>query len=38
VLELQPAFRYSRRFAGVGCEPKLAASLSEALHVTGLPE
>jgi TolB-like protein/Tfp pilus assembly protein PilF len=38
VLELQPAFRYSRQFAGVDCAPALAASLSEALHTTGLPE
>ena len=38
VLELQPAFRYSRQFAGVDCAPVLAASLSEALRATGLPE
>ena len=38
VLELQPAFRYSRQFAGVDCAPALAASLSEALRPTGLPE
>ncbi len=38
VLELQPAFRYSRQFLGVDCAPALAASLSEALHVSGLPE
>jgi TolB-like protein/DNA-binding winged helix-turn-helix (wHTH) protein len=38
VLILQPAFRYSRQFAGVDCAPALAASLGEALHVTGLPE
>jgi len=38
VLELQPAFRYSRQFAGVDCAPSLAASLSEALRATGLPE
>jgi len=38
VLELQPAFRYSRQFAGVDCAPALAASLSEALRATGLPE
>jgi TolB-like protein len=38
VLELQPAFRYSLQFAGVDCAPELAASLSEALHATGLPE
>lgn len=38
VLELQPAFQYSRQFAGVDCAPALAASLSEALRPTGLPE
>ena len=38
VLELQPAFRYSRQFAGVDCAPALAASLSEALRAAGLPE
>jgi len=38
VLELQPAFRYSRQFSGVDCAPVLAASLGEALRVTGLPE
>ena len=38
VLELQPSFRYSRQFAGVDCAPALAASLSEALSLTGLPE
>lgn len=38
VLELQPAFRYSRQFAGVNCAPALAASLSEALRAAGLPE
>lgn len=38
VLELQPAFKYSRQFAGVDCAPALAASLSEALRLTGLPE
>jgi TolB-like protein len=38
VLELQPAFRYSRQFSGVDCAPALAASLSEALRATGLPE
>ena len=37
VLELQPAFRYSRQFSGVDCAPALAASLSEALRATGLP-
>ena len=38
VLELQPALRYNQHFAGVDCEPTLAASLSEALRATGLPE
>jgi adenylate cyclase len=38
VLELQPAFRYGRQFSGVDCAPALAASLSEALHIAGLPE
>ena len=38
VLELQPVFRYSRFLAGVDCEPRLAASLSEALRDAGLPE
>jgi TolB-like protein len=38
VLELQPAFRYSRQFSGVDCAAALAASLSEALRATGLPE
>jgi TolB-like protein/Tfp pilus assembly protein PilF len=38
VLELQPAFRYSRQFFGVDCAPALAASLSEALRDTGLLE
>jgi tetratricopeptide (TPR) repeat protein len=38
VLNLQPAFRYSRQFSGVDCAPALAVSLGEALHETGLPE
>lgn len=38
VLELQPAFRYSRQFAGVDCAPALAAALGEALRAAGLPE
>jgi TolB-like protein len=38
VLELQPAFRYSRQFAGVDCAPALAAALDDALHNAGLPE
>jgi TolB-like protein len=38
VLELQPAFRYSRQFAGVNCAPELAEALGGALRVAGLPE
>ena len=38
VLELQPAFRYSRQFLGVNCAPVLATSLGEALRAAGLPE
>jgi tetratricopeptide (TPR) repeat protein len=38
VLRLQPSFRYNRQFAGVSCEPTLAAALGEALQVAGLPE
>jgi adenylate cyclase len=38
VLELQPTFRYGKQFSGVNCAPALAASLSEALRETGLPE
>jgi tetratricopeptide (TPR) repeat protein len=38
VLELQPTFRYSKQFSGVNCAPSLAASLSNALRETGLPE
>jgi len=38
VMELQPAFRYSRQFAGVDCAPGLAAALGEALRTAGLPE
>lgn len=38
VLELQPAFRYSRQLSGVDCAPALAASLGEALLAAGLPE
>jgi TolB-like protein/Tfp pilus assembly protein PilF len=37
-LELQPALRYGRHLAGVDCAPALAASLSDALSATGLPE
>jgi len=38
VLELQPSYRFGKHFAGVDCAPPLAASLSEALSVAGLPE
>jgi len=38
VLELQPNFRFSRQFAGVAADPKLAASMGEALRAAGLPE
>jgi TolB-like protein/Tfp pilus assembly protein PilF len=38
VMKLQPAFRYSRQFSGANCAPALAASLSEALRATGLPD
>src|SRR5581483_7322590 len=38
VMELQPAFRYSRQFAGVDCAPQLARALGEALHAAELPE
>ena len=38
VLELHPAFRYSRQFAGVDCAPALAASMADALRMVGLPE
>lgn len=38
VLELQPAFRYSRQFAGVNCAPALAETLGGALRDAGLPE
>ncbi|WP_234684105.1 winged helix-turn-helix domain-containing tetratricopeptide repeat protein [Bradyrhizobium monzae] len=38
VLELHPAFRYSRQFKGVNCAPALASSLGEALRAAGLPE
>jgi tetratricopeptide (TPR) repeat protein len=38
VLELQPAFRYSRQFAGVNCAPALAEALGGALRTAGLPE
>jgi TolB-like protein len=38
VLQLQPNFRYSRQFAGVGCAPALAEKMGEALSAVGLPE
>ncbi|MGE3710701.1 MAG: winged helix-turn-helix domain-containing tetratricopeptide repeat protein [Hyphomicrobiaceae bacterium] len=38
VLQLQPNFRCSRQFAGVGCAPALAAKMAEALSAAGLPE
>jgi len=38
VLELQPAFRYSRQFAGVNCASALADALGGALQAAGLPE
>lgn len=38
VLELQPAFRYGRQFAGVNCAPALAEVLGGALREAGLPE
>ncbi|MGD9769159.1 MAG: tetratricopeptide repeat protein, partial [Pseudolabrys sp.] len=38
VLELQPAFRYGRQFAGVNCAPSLAEVLGGALRDAGLPE
>ena len=38
VLQLQPNFRYSRQFAGVGCAPALAAKMGAALSAAGLPE
>ncbi len=38
VLELQPAFRYSRQFAGVNCAPALADALGASLRAAGLPE
>jgi hypothetical protein len=38
VLELHPAFRYSRQFSGVDCAPELSAALGEMLSAAGLPE
>lgn len=37
-LELQPALRFSQQFAGVDCDPTLAAMLRESLLSAGLPE
>lgn len=37
-LQLQPSFRFSRQFAGVGCAPALAAKMADALQAAGLPE
>ena len=38
LMEREPAFRLSKLFAGMDCAPALAASLSEALRATGVPE
>ncbi|SCB50032.1 Tetratricopeptide repeat-containing protein [Rhizobium miluonense] len=38
VLELQPAFRYGRQFAGVNCAPALAEAMGGALRDAGLLE
>ena len=38
VLELQPTFRCSTQFSGVGCVPALAAALTEMLCAAGLPD
>lgn len=38
VLHLQPTFRYSLQFAGVGCAPALATKMAETLKAAGLPE
>lgn len=38
VLELHPAFRYSRQFEGVNCAHDLAQPLGDALRAAGLPE
>lgn len=38
VLELQPNFHIESQFAGVACEPGLAAKLGKALRAAGLPE
>jgi hypothetical protein len=38
VLELQPAFRFGRQFAGVNCALALAQAMGDALGAAGLPE
>jgi len=38
VMRLQPNFRYGLQFAGVDCEPALAAALGAALIAAGLQE
>ena len=38
VMSLQPNFRYGRQFAGVDCEPTLAAALGTGLAAAGLHE
>jgi tetratricopeptide (TPR) repeat protein len=38
VLELHPAFRYSRQLSGVDCPPQLSAALGEMLDAAGLPK
>jgi tetratricopeptide (TPR) repeat protein len=37
VLAMQPSYRFGKHFVSVDCAPSLAASLSEALDVAGLP-
>lgn len=37
-LELQPALRFGQQFAGVDCDPALAARLRQPLLAAGLPE
>ena len=38
LIELEPAFRLSTLLAAVDCGPGLAASLTEALQATQIPE
>jgi TolB-like protein/Flp pilus assembly protein TadD len=38
VLAMQPSYRFGKHFVSVDCAPSLAASLSEALDVAGLPQ